>query len=161
MASCILIHGAFLIKGLAMGYVVPTVADFKARFVRDFPFGTDVESTVIDGDITLAITDSTYVINESLFDNQAEFASAFLLLAAHNLVMNLRASSQGLSGQFAWITGSKGVGSVSESYNVPTQIMENPYLAVFSKTNYGVAYVMRILPLLSGNIFVAGGGTTA
>lgn len=143
-----------------MAYTVPTIADFKAYFVRDFPYGTDPKTSVIDQDITNALADSGVNFNESLFSDQANFNIGYLLLTAHFLVMTLRASSQGTSGQFSWLQNSRNVGSVSEGIAIPQRILDNPEFAYLSKTNYGAKFLMFILPQLSGQIFIVCGGTT-
>lgn len=133
-----------------MAYTDPSVADFKARFVRDFPYGTDTATTVTDTDIANAYALSNININQALWDNQSEYSIAYLLLSAHFLVTNLLASSQGLSGQYSFLTTSKGVGSVSVSQEVPERVRNNPYLSMLMKTNYGAQYVMLLLPRVVG-----------
>lgn len=139
-------------------YTDPSVADFKAKFARDFPYGTNPD-TVNDSDITSALNDTTYMINPALFENQGIYTLGFLLLAAHFMVMNLRASSQGLVGSFEFIDASKSVGSVSESQSIPQRILDNPEFSMLAKTNYGAKYLFLILPLLSGQMFIVRGGT--
>lgn len=139
----------------------PTIANFKAFFTRDFPYGSDPALNVLDSDITRAINEADIVINEGLFCDQAEYTLAFEYLAAHNLAMNLRESSQGLASQFEWGVSSKSVGSVSVGLNLPTDIASNPQYAYYAKTSYGVKYLMMILPKLVGRIFAVGGRTHA
>lgn len=141
-----------------MAYTEPLVADFKAYFVRDFPYGTDV-TMVMDQDIANALIDAHVSINQDLWSSQQEFTNAFLNLAAHFMVSNLRASSQGIGGQYAWLEASKSVGSVSESFSLPPRIAENPQMSMFAKTNYGAKYLMMILPYLTGASFIAPGIT--
>lgn len=141
-----------------MAYAVPTTVDFKAYFVRDFPYGTTVEF-VTDADISSAIVDAGFNFNSDFFSSQANFSLGYMLLAAHFLVLNLRASSQGVAGQYAWMTSSKGVGPASEGITIPQRILDNPELAMLSKTYYGAKYLMFILPQLSGQIFTVCGGT--
>jgi hypothetical protein len=81
-------------------YDDPSVDAFKAYFVRDFPYGDDF-NFVMDADINRAILDTSSVINPALSSDLDSYTTHFLLLAAHNLVMNLRASSQGISGQYS------------------------------------------------------------
>lgn len=141
-----------------MAFVQPTVSDFKAFFTRDFPYGSD-PSTVMDADIQRAISTAAINFNEDFFGDQASYSTGFLLLSAHFLVMNLRASSQGIAGQYGWLQSGKSVGSVSESFSIPQRILDNPEFAMLSKTNYGAQFLMLILPQLSGNIFTVCGGT--
>lgn len=140
-------------------YLNPTVQDFKDYFVRDFPYGTDPQTSVLDVDITKAYGLVNINFNEGFFANQESYTIGYLLLSAHFLVLDLRASSQGISGQYSWIQSSKSVGSVSESFAIPERILENPELAMLSKTNYGAQFLLLILPQLTGMIFSVQGTT--
>jgi len=137
----------------------PSVSDFKVYFVRDFSYGADAAINVMDSDITKGIDDASVFINTELFGEQDIYDVAFLNLAAHFMVMSLQASSQGVNGQFEWNHGSKGVGSISESFQVPQRIMENPQYAWLVKTHYGLKFLMMILPQLSGQIYTIAGST--
>lgn len=136
----------------------PTIEEFKDQFVRDFPYGTTSDK-VMDSDIATAIVQSAFTANENLFEDEASYKFAFNYLAAHNLVMNLRGSSQGLGGSYSWLESSKSVGSVSQGFQIPEQIMKNPVFAVLSKTTYGAYYLSLILPLASGQIGTVAGST--
>lgn len=136
----------------------PSVAEFKAQFVRDFPYGSD-SSAVMDADITSAITLAGFNVNEGLFATEAEFKFAYNYLAAHYLVMSIKASSQGLGGSFNWIESAKSVGSVSQSFAIPEKIMNNPLYAMFTKTPYGAMYLSLVLPLTYGNVVAVNGAT--
>lgn len=140
-------------------WIYPGVNEFKEYFTRDFPYGTDPDTSILDTDITKAIADATASSNQELFTSQASFNVGFLNLAAHYLVMSIQSSSQGISGQFTWNTGSRGVGSVSESVQIPARILENPEFAWLTKTNYGAKYLMLVLPLISGQMFTICGST--
>jgi len=142
-------------------YTYPSVADFKAHFFRDFPYGIDPDEHVLDADITKAMAEAKFGFNEALFSSQENFTLAFLYLTAHFLVMDLRASAQGLSGSYSWLTASKAVGSVSESYSIPQRILDNPALSMLTRTNYGAKYVLLIFPLLVGQAFIVCGSTHA
>lgn len=85
----------------------------------------------------------------------------FNYLTAHYLCLDLRAASQGIQGQYSWVQTSRSVGSVSEGLQVPQRIMDNPELAMLTKTTYGGKYLQLILPQLSGQIFSVFGGTRA
>src|SRR3990167_319570 len=123
----------------------PSISDFKNYFVMDFPYGTGSDYTkVLDADITKAINEAAFLINEALFSTQAKFTIGYLYLTAHFLVTDLRNASQGITGAYNWLTASKGVGSVSEGYVIPEFLMKNPTIAMLSKTNYGARYVQII-----------------
>lgn len=142
-----------------MAYDNPSVADFKIYFNRDFPYGTDLDTTILDSDITKAFTLVNVNVNEDLFATQADYNIGYLLLSAHYLVMNIRSSSQGLNGQFNFLQASKGVGSVSESFSIPQRILDNPDWSMLAKTNYGAQFLQLIIPQLSGQMFNVAGST--
>lgn len=141
-------------------YTNPTVADFKGYFTRDFPYGATPD-TVQDADIQRGIDETALVINPALMGTQAFYTTCFLYLAAHMMVLNLRASSQGIAGNYDWLINSKGVGNVSEGISIPQRILDNPELAMLAKTPYGAKYLNLILPYLSGQVFTVHGRTHA
>lgn len=143
-----------------MAYTAPTIAQFKAQFVRDFPYGTDPNVSVIDTDITNAFALVDSQINQDFWPTQSNYQQGYCYLAAHYLVLNLRSSSQGISGQFNWAQASKGVGGVSESFSVPERVQNNPLLMMLTKTNYGAMYLQLILPYLDGQMFSVCGFTS-
>ena len=128
----------------------PTVQEFKDFFTRDFPYGNTKEF-VMDSDIERAQKEAKMSFNGALFDTQDNFSMMFNYLTAHFLVNDLNASSQGISGSYAWATGSKSVGSVSVSQSIPSAILADPFLAMISKTNYGAKYLLLLLPFMRGN----------
>lgn len=142
-----------------MSYENPSVQAFKDYFFRDFPYGSDIETSVTDQDIAKAYQQTNVNINQGLFDGQSTYSIGYLLLSAHYMVLDLRASGQGLSGQFNWTEQSKSVGNVSQSFAIPQRILDNPLWALYSQTNYGVQYLQLILPQLSGQVFISYGST--
>lgn len=142
-----------------MAYTLPTATEFRDYFVRDFPYSESIETGVTDADINKAINEAKYNLNEGLYGSQEQFTLAFLYLTAHYLVMDLRAASQGISGTFAWLQTSKSVGSVSVSSAIPQRILDNPELAIYSTTTYGVKYLSLLLPRLMGQVFTVAGWT--
>lgn len=142
-----------------MAYENPSVAEFKSFFNRDFPYGTDIETDVLDSDIGKAFQMTNVNMNQGLFGYQSSYTIGYLLMSAHYLVMNLRASSQGLNGQFNFLESSKGVGSVSQAFAIPQRVLDNPDWAILCKTNYGAQFIQLVLPQLAGNVFVVRGST--
>ena len=140
-------------------YLNPAVADFKNQFIRDFPYGTDPQVSVIDQDIANAFRFVNLAINPGLWDDQGSYTLGYLLLTAHYMVLNLRASSQGLNGQYNWAQNSKAVQGVSEGFQIPQRIIDNPDLMMLTKTNYGAQYLQLVLPLLAGMMFPVCGRT--
>lgn len=143
-----------------MGYINPTIDDFKSYFIRDFPYGTTPDQ-VMDNDIVKALNLAAVNFNQCLWGNQNTYTIGFLLLSAHFLQINLQASSQGLSGQYSWLVSSKSVGSVSEGLTIPDRILANPEFAMLSKTRYGAEYLFLLLPQLAGQMFSVPGRTHA
>lgn len=141
-------------------FINPTVSDFKAYFFRDFPYGSTLD-TVTDADIQKAIGQTTVNFNESLFSSQDNYTTSFLFLTAHYLCMDLQMSAQGILGSGTWLTTSKSVGSVAESFGIPQRILDNPELSYLSKTKYGMKYLSLILPGLAGQMFPVFGRTHA
>lgn len=142
-----------------MGFVNPSVADFKSFFVRDFPYGTDPNTSILDEDIAKAYQFTNVNFNPALFGDQGSYNIGYLLLSAHYLVMNIRASSQGINGQFNFLQNSKAVGSVSEGFAIPQRVLDNPDWAVLMKTNYGAQFLQLVLPQLAGQMYVVAGRT--
>lgn len=137
----------------------PQIADFKALFVRDFKYSNNSKdrTMVCDDDLMNALMRAG-VNFPCFFGDQTSYSLAYLTLSAHKLCMALGASSKGITGQGVWLTTSKSVGSVSESYGVPDRIMNNPVFAELSKTRYGMEYLVMCLPRLVGAVVSAHGG---
>lgn len=144
-----------------MAFITPTVDDFKEYFFRDFPYGTDPNTSVLDSDIDKAFGQTNINFNQGFWSSQDALNIGYLLLAAHYLCVDLQMSSQGISGSYPWLVTSKSVGSVSESFQVPQRILDNPELAQLSQTRYGAKYLQLVLPQLNGQIFSVYGGTRA
>lgn len=136
-----------------MAYLNPTIDDFKTYFFRDFPYGTDMATSVLDLDIGNAFQLTQVNLNPGLFADQQSYNIGYLLLSAHYLVMNLQASSQGIAGQYNWLQSSKSVGSVSESFAIPERVLADPYFAQLAKTSYGARFLQIIWPQLGGQVF--------
>lgn len=138
-------------------WTLPSVTDFKTYFVRDFPYGS-AANQVNDIDVTNAMQTMAAFVNQALYQTQNSFTIGALNLAAHYLVMSLRASSQGIAGNYAWPNTGKGVETVNESFTIPEAILENPQLAMLCKTYYGANFVLGIYDQLRGQaIYVIGG----
>ena len=142
-----------------MAYLNPSITDFKNYFVRDFPYGTDPQTSILDSDIGKAFGQVNFAINQKLFSKQEDYTIGYLWLAAHWLCIDMKASSQGISGQYDWPVTSKSVGSVSIGTSIPQRILDNPTFAMYSQTPYGAKYLQLLLPRLTGQVFVAYGRT--
>ena len=148
-----------------MAYERPSVDDFKDYFDRDFPFAPEDDPDnmdyVRDKDIEKAQGEAYINVNDALASDQEQYSLFFNYMTAHYLVTDIGNSSQGLAGRYSWIESSKSVGSVSESFSIPQRILDNPELAMISKTTYGAKYLSMIVPLLTGVAFCIAGRTHA
>ena len=115
--------------------------------------GDDTNSEkVTDADIALAYSKAlAYNSTQTLFGSQIAFTIAYNLLAAHYLCETLIAGGLGLNGKSEWLTNSKTVGNVTESFSIPDRILKSPILAKFSKTTYGAQFLEMVSPRLIGN----------
>ncbi len=142
-----------------MSFLTPTIAQFKAQFIRDFPYGTDINTSILDQDIMNAFNLVDITFNPALWGTQIAYSTAYNLLAAHYLVLNIRNSGQGLNGQYNFAQNSKGVGAINESFSVPQRILDNPDFMAYTKTNYGAQYLNLLWPRLAGQTFTVCGST--
>lgn len=143
-----------------MAFTNPSIAEFKLYFERDFPYSALPADGVTDNDIAKAMQVANPNINQCFFADQSIYNVGYLLLTAHNLVLSIQRSGQGLFGTGnAGIEQSKSVGSVSQSFAIPDEYMKNPTFAAFSKTAYGAEYFNLIYPHLVGSMSFAWGRT--
>ena len=135
-----------------------TVAEFKTWFQRDFPFSNDASQGVTDADILKAFAEASFVFNKALFD-ESEQKTAFLYIAAHYLVIDLKNSSMGLRGAFNGLMTNKSVGSVSVGYSMPNWILEHPLYSLIAQTPYGIKFLSLMVARCVGNFGVVKGAT--
>jgi len=142
-----------------------TVQDFKDYFTRDFPYlpaGVQTNpdpNLVSDNDIEKAFAEAQMMFNQGLFGTDAQVEIGYLYLTAHYLTLDLRAGLSGISGGAQYPVASKSVGSVSESYSIPQEYLDDPYLATYTQTTYGLKYLSFVLPAIRGNVQAVWGGT--
>jgi hypothetical protein len=124
--------------------------------------GDDTDSSkVMNADITKALGMAPANINPALFATEETFQSAFGLLAAHYLVTNILASTQGLKSQYDWLTIQRTVGNVNTSHAAPTWVKNSAFWSTLTSTRYGAQYLSLIAPLLHGNMRCVAGATSA
>ena len=138
-----------MIVAAGAGYTIPPAVTITGGAGDN----TDL-NMVTDDDLSGAIADAQFNTNQDLFATQALYTRGYLFLAAHYLIEKLLMAGEGLSSQYAWLTASKAVGDVSESFEIPERIKKDPMLAAFSKTRYGAMYLQIISPQLVGGVFV-------
>jgi len=108
--------------------------------------------SVNDFDIANALNDATvFNVSQELLGSQAAFTRAYLLLAAHYLCKNLLASGMGVGGKAEWLTQTKTVGPITESFAIPDRILKSPILSKLSVTTYGAQFLEFMAPQLIGN----------
>lgn len=155
-----------------MSFVIPQVADFKAQFALDFPFGGG-SGAVSDPEIqnALNLVASGSYFNAALFNlaplgaanvnpmtNEATLA--FLYCSAHFLYLNvktrggLRAPGYkgGLTSAADGPVVSKTVGPVTQAFQWPEDVIGNSMLFQFTRSPYGEMYLQMLTPKLVGNV---------
>jgi hypothetical protein len=143
-------------------WVAPTVAEFKANFVRDFPYAPVNDANnlkyIIDADIQSAINAAQVNFNNCLFGTNT--TPIFMYLAAHTLVMAIRNSSMGLNSQAKFPLEASSVGAVSITNNINERFASDPIFAGLLKTGYGQMYLDLVYPYTVGNVDMSCGRTT-
>ncbi len=136
-----------------------SIAEFKTRFPREFPYGTGLDS-VRDADIQNAFDSATLLYNPSLFTT-AEGKVAFAYASAHFVAVSIQSagglspvvSGDGVNNRSNGVVLGKSVGQVSVNYaDVPSWLKKFPTLMGFWETEYGKRYVMMVCPRLVGNV---------
>lgn len=118
----------------------------------------NIANYIQDQDITNAFAEAMVLFNPALFSNDATQKLGFLYLSAHFLCNDIKAARGGVNGTGLFPMSSRSVGSVSESYQIPTAYMESPILAMYTSSMYGMKYLAMILPKLTGNMAAVFGG---
>ena len=144
-----------------------TVQDFKDHFFRDFPYLPDDWQTktdneldyILDKDITKAFDETQVVFNQALLGTDEEITLGYLYLSAHYLCLDYQAAVGGISGKSSFNTAAKTVGSVSETFDIPTAYKDDPQLNFYTKTPYGIKYLSLVQSGLVGNMSVLVGAT--
>lgn len=139
-----------------------TATDFKARFYRDFYFANQNPDQqqpippnidlVQDLDISNAFSDAQNLLNQALFGDATAIRTAYLLLSAHMLCNNIKAADSGANSGGTFPVSARSVGSVSETYLVPDDYKNDPLLATYTTTAYGMKYLQMVLPAIRGNM---------
>lgn len=133
--------------------ILPTVANSWNRIVDD------ANNYIQDYDITKAFSEAQVSLNQGLFGTDAQIQMGYLYLTAHYLTLDIRTANQGVQSTGEQIVNSRSVGGVSESYTIPQHYLDDPILAFYTYTGYGMKYLSLVLPLLRGNIGVVDGWT--
>lgn len=141
-----------------------SVADFKTKFARNFPYGAGLD-TVRDADIQGAFDEALLVFNPTLFDTDSG-KQAFLYAAAHFVAVNIQTSGgltvtmtdKGINNRSNGVVNSNTVGQVSVTYEPPPERVKRiAALLPFWETEYGKRYLTFLMPKLAGNVGVVSG----
>lgn len=129
-----------------------SVSDFKAYFARDFNYAPaddqgNIDTYVVDADITRAINEASQNFNDSLFSDPTIM---FMYLVAYQLVVNLQNSAKGISSQAKFPINSTSVGGVSISFQIPDRYSKDAFLQQYTKNGYGMKYLELVLPYTVG-----------
>lgn len=119
-----------------------------------------VDNYISDDDILRAFAEAKINFNPNFFTDDETAIMVFCYLAAHYLVIDLNNAQNPLGMGFMGFTQSKSVGSVSESYMVPSFATNNQVLSQYILTGYGRKYVSLISPYIIGNVLLIKGKTT-
>lgn len=118
-----------------------------------------IDDYVQDIDIQHAFAEAQMNFNQGLFGTDAEITLGYLYLTAHYLCNDIRASRAGIMANPAFPMTSRSAGSMSESYSVPDAYKDNPVLAFYISSAYGMKYLAMVLPKMVGNVGVVAGMT--
>lgn len=145
--------------------IPPTVAEFKAYFVREFQYDKGL-NFVTDDDIQRAISESFQLYNQSLIDDAGSQNVAYLYVIAHVLVVNIQNAGGlaakplglGVRNVADGVMVSKGIGPANVTYQVPPdRISRSPTLLYFFQTSFGQRYIQMIANQLNGQMLIACG----
>ena len=132
------------------GYAAPTYI----RVYISSGAGDNTDQTKItDYEVNRAQVAATqFNVSSNLFMNQQAFSYAYNLLTAHYLCKQTANSLAGMAGKAEWVTNSKTVGDVSESYQIPDRVISSPFLSKLGSTTYGAEFLELVSPSLVGNM---------
>ena len=119
-----------------------------------------LDNYISDNDILRAFNEAKLNFNPNFYECDATAEMVFYYLAAHYLVIDLNNAMNALGLGFMGYTTSKSVGSVSESYGIPSYMLNNPVLSGYAQTGYGRKYLSLIMPYIVGQIILTPGRTT-
>lgn len=122
------------------------------------PVKDDVLNYIADVYIERAIGEMTAMLPSHKFEAET-LRIAQLYLTAHCLVNDTRNANSGLSSVFAFPLQSKSVGSVSQSYGIPSRFLSKEVYSFYITSGYGLKYLALLIPRMKGNVSIAKGWT--
>lgn len=120
----------------------------------------DIYNYVTNDDIKRAMSQAIINANYRFGSNDTERIDIYLHLVAFYLVMDLKNASSGVNSSYAGMVASKSVGDVSESYNFPQWLVNNPLYSIYSQNGYGMKYLSLIMPYMACTILFSPGRST-
>lgn len=124
------------------------------------PTRGNINDYVTDADIQRAMSQAIVNANYRFGNNDTERINIYLHLIAFYLVLDWRNAAAGVNSGYSGLVASKSVGDVSESYNFPQWMINNPLYSLYSSNGYGMKYLSLIIPYLSCTILFSPGRTT-
>lgn len=144
-------------------WVPPTIAEFKAKFNRDFNYAPSTDPNnldyITDNDIQNGMNEAMVNFTD-LYDGGSKTTIVFLYLAAFYMVWNLQNSAKGISSQSRFPISSNSVGGVAVTYSIPQRYMDDPTLSMYTQNGYGMMFLSLALPYTIGNVDTSLGTTT-
>lgn len=115
---------------------------------------------VTDADIIKAMSQAVINANIRFGSTDEERITIYLHLIAFYIVVDWQNAASGVNSSYSGLIASKSVGDVSQSYNFPQWMINNPMYSIYSQNGYGMKYLSLILPYLSITILFSRGRTT-
>lgn len=120
----------------------------------------DKYAYITDEDIEKAMTQARPNANEMFGATCNEKLNIYLHLIAFYLVFDMKNAATGINSSYLGTLASKSVGDVSESYNIPQWMLEDPMFSIYSQNGYGLKYLSLIAPYLAITLLFSRGETT-
>lgn len=119
----------------------------------------DADNYIQDDDIEKAFAEAMICFNQGLFGTDDQIKLGYLYMTAHYLCNDIRAAIDGITGTARFPVSARSAGSVSESYSIPQAYTDDPLLAFYSNSTYGLKFLAMALPNLRGNVGAVAGTT--
>lgn len=143
-------------QALADGITGITPGTDPTKWIK---YADTINNWIQDSDINSAFLEAQIVCNQALFQTDAQNKIGYLYLTAHFLCNDIKAALAGVNSSGGFPVASRSVGSVSESYTIPEAYTQNPILAMYTQSSYGMKYLAMILPAITGNMKAVWGGS--
>lgn len=154
------LHGVAPVLQYDKGYKYDTEGNkYDSNRKYWVPYKANLYDFIQDQDITNAFQEALIVVNHALFGSDAQVTLGFLYMTAHFLCNDINAARGGVNSTGRFPVAGRTVGSVSETYSIPAQYTDNPILAQYTQTAYGMKYLALVMPLMVGNMAAVRGGT--